>query len=242
MKAYIINLPSASERKQRLKQEISLIEGIDFVFFDAISYRDERFEKYRSYWNWNLLTKLYRGRELTWGEKACFASHYALWERCVQSHEEMLILEDDILFVPDFREKILKITQNQELDFVRLMPLFQKKYFPICDGIARSFESICGTQGYFLRPRAALSFLKMAKIWFCPVDNYLDKSYLHGVKNLFCQPPIISENQEFQSCVDSEGGDRKSPIAFGYKISKECLNALEFVWRSCYVITNLWKK
>lgn len=218
-----------------MQEQISKIRGIDFIFFDAISCDEERFQRYRSNWDWDFLTKLYRGRALSNGEKACYASHFALWEECVRSREAMLIFEDDVIFAENFEEKILAL--NEDLGFVRMMAYFQKESFEFQEGIYQTFADICGTQGYFLTPKIASLFLQKAKIWFCPVDNYIDKTYLHGVRNLFFSPAIVSENPRLQSCV-GQNGDRASKIPFYYKISKEFLTFLERFWRLCYVWKN----
>lgn len=228
MKAYIINLPQARERKQLMQEQISKIRGVDFVFFDAMSWDEERFQRYRSNWDWDFLTKLYRGRVLSDGEKACYASHFALWEKCVEENEAILIFEDDVIFAENFEETILAL--DEELGFVRLMAYFQKESFKFQERIYQTFEDICGTQGYFLTPKAASLFLQKAKIWFCPVDNYMDKTYLHGVRNLFFSPAVISENPNLQSCINR--GGVKIPLY--YKISKEFLTFLERSWRLCY--------
>lgn len=231
MKAYIINLPEAVERKKLLQEQISKIRGIDFIFFDAIRWDEERFQEYRSFWDWDFLTKLYRGRALTRGEKACFASHFALWEKCAKGNEPILVFEDDVIFLEDFEEKILVL--NEELGFVRMMAYFQKESFEFQNGISQTFGDICGAQGYFLTPKSASFFLQKARIWFCPVDNYMDKTHLHGVRNLFYSPAIIREDSRLQSCV-GQNGDRALKIPFYYKISKEFLTFLERTWRLCY--------
>lgn len=42
-------------------------------------------------------------------EKACFASHYLLWQECVRLNEKILILEDDIVFNKEFIEHLNEI-------------------------------------------------------------------------------------------------------------------------------------
>ncbi|ANV98435.1 hypothetical protein BBW65_06330 [Helicobacter enhydrae] len=240
IKAYIINLKSATHRKEEMERQIAQIDGIEFCFFDAISYEDERFLHYRKYWDWDFFTKLYRGKALTLGEKACFSSHYALWEKCVRMQEKILVLEDDVVFSQDFAKQIQHLFEDEELNFLRLMPYFEKRSFEFKKGIRQTFDSICGTQGYILSPIAASLFLQKAKIWFCPVDNYIDKPFLHNVPNLFVVPSLITENQDMQSCIDADkmGESRKAKIPIYYKISKEFLNLLEKIWRYIYVCQN----
>lgn len=141
-----------------MEGQIAKIKGLDFIFFDAIDPSDERFESYRSYWDWDFLTKLYRGKPLTANEKACYASHFALWEECLRKNESILIFEDDIVFLDNFEEAIPKLSEN--LGFVRMMAYFQKVSFPFQEGIDQTFDDICGSQGYFLTPASACFFFK----------------------------------------------------------------------------------
>ncbi|MCE3047671.1 glycosyltransferase family 25 protein [Helicobacter kayseriensis] len=232
--AFIINLSQAEERKTLMQKQIQKFQDIDFIFFDAISVGSREFLSYRQKWDCDFLTKIYRGKTLTDGEKACFASHYALWQKCIELNRPILILEDDVLFFEDFEIKVKDLFLNPRWQFVRLMPLFKKRSVHIEGDLYQVLEGVCGTQGYFLTPRAALAFVQKAKLWFCPVDNFLDKAYWHGIRTFFFSPPIIAENSALQSCIDSVGKRELRKVQktfFGYKITKECLNALEWIWR-----------
>lgn len=236
LQAFIINLSQAEERRILMQKQIQKFQEINFVFFNAISIESEEFLSYRPKWDCDVLTKLYRGKALRDGEKACFTSHYALWQKCIELNRPILILEDDVLFLEEFEDKVKSLLKNSQWQFVRLMPLFKKRSIYIEDNIYQALEGVCGTQGYFLTPQAALAFVKKARLWFCPVDNFLDKAYWHGIRTFFFSPPIIAENLALQSCIDSvgvEGSRKMQNTFFGYKITKECLNALEWIWRKC---------
>lgn len=52
---------------------------------------------------------------MTFGEVGCFLSHYFIWSKMrAENLETVLILEDDIDFEPDFKEKVLHILEEIE--------------------------------------------------------------------------------------------------------------------------------
>lgn len=235
LKVFIISLKTAFERRAMMEQKIAKIPELDFEFFDAICKDDSRFLQYAKYWGNEWLTKLYRGKVLTNGEKGCFASHFALWERCIELNHPIVILEDDVCFKSFFLQKILSIPK--QYDFIRLMPLFAKRAQLVGGGdIYRAIEGVCGTQGYYLTPLGAKRLVKSAKFWVTPVDNYIDKEYFHRVENLFFSPPLIYEDPLLQSCIDKmdEGEIRGKKVKFLYKIPKEILTFIEGIWRKIY--------
>jgi len=78
MKLFVINLKRSTDRKDEISKQLLKIPNDKFesLFFDAIDgSKNEHltFEKHFS-----KLAKFLRGRPLTNGELACFASHYSL--------------------------------------------------------------------------------------------------------------------------------------------------------------------
>lgn len=88
---YVISLISAQQRRAHIEQEFAR-HGVPFCFFDALQ-PSEQLDQTLA----RLLPELRHSR-LTEGEKACFASHLLLWERCRDGQLPYLgIFEDDIL-------------------------------------------------------------------------------------------------------------------------------------------------
>ena len=237
LKAYIINLSSAKERKERMQEEIARLEeqkSVEFCFYEAIAVGSEKFREYQAHYQKDFLTQLYRGKKLSDGEKACFASHYSLWQKCVSENRAILILEDDITFLDGFLEQIQRI-ESSGVDFVRLMSFFEKKSTPFNDFLNLTKENICGTQGYYLTPSGAKKLLAKSNLWLCPVDNYLDKSYIHTLPNLISNPEIIKE-MPLGSCIGG-GGRNQKPNAL-FIITREIASSFEFIWRKFYEYTH----
>lgn len=238
LEAYVVNLKSAKDRKERMEQEIARLgqQGdIKFHFYDAIDFGSERFLQYKNHWDWDWLTKLYRGKKLSDGEKACFASHYSLWQKCVQDNRAILVLEDDVVFLDGFLNQIQKISTKENVNFVRLMSFFQKPSKPFDANLNLTYDNICGTQGYYLTPLGAKKLISKSKVWFCPVDNFLDKSYLHTLPNFISNPQIIREESR-GSCIGGSGRNQK-PSPF-FIITRELCSSVEFLWRKIYEYTH----
>lgn len=236
--AYIINLSSAKERRERMEQKIAELgeQGIvKFHFYVTISFESERFLQYKTCWQRDWLTQIYRGKKLSCGEKACFASHYSLWQKCVIEDKPVLILEDDIVFLDGFLEQVSRIVKKSNIHFVRLMSFFKKQESVFDENLNITRENICGTQGYYLTPYGAKKLLQKSKIWFCPVDNFLDKFYLHTLPILISNPEIIKE-EALGSCIGGGGRNQKPSIPF--IVTREISASFEFLWRKLYEYTH----
>jgi len=98
----VISLADAADRRERVHREFART-ALDFSFFDALDGEagmalfDDCDEKD---------FVLHTGRLPTPGEIGCFASHKALWQRCVDSAKPLLIMEDDFDLGPRFAEAV----------------------------------------------------------------------------------------------------------------------------------------
>jgi glycosyl transferase, family 25 len=81
-KAYVINLPSRSDRRREMSAELKRI-GLEAEWFNAVRPDD-------------------RGEFESIGARGCFLSHLGVLRRSLDL-ESVLILEDDVNFVRDFR-------------------------------------------------------------------------------------------------------------------------------------------
>ncbi|SPY33437.1 glycosyltransferase family 25 protein [Pasteurella canis] len=88
---YVISLTSASTRREHIKNEFGR-QNIPFEFFDALVPSlslDNAINEH--------LPNLAQA-SLSTGEKACFMSHYMLWQKCLNENlPYIFIFEDDIL-------------------------------------------------------------------------------------------------------------------------------------------------
>ena len=203
MRVFIINLARSKDRKELmqsridelLKKDPSLATKLSFEFFEAVDGKDEKnLQAFKEYID-DKKANFFRGGVLSSSEKACFASHLLLWKKCVELNESIIVLEDDVIFRDEFLEFIDDLISSP-YDFVRLMALKKLKgILSLNKHHILTRKRASGTQGYLLRPKAALSFLKKAKFYY-PLDDYMDKFFLHGVFIVLFQPFLISMHFE----------------------------------------------
>jgi hypothetical protein len=121
------------------------------------------------------------------GVIGCFYSHYALWEKCVELNENIMIFEDDVKFYRNF--------EPVEFDGVLVLSLGkssymrdpQKTYLENPTGIPRITKwinfSMPGASGYALTPDAARGLVKFYRPYWMPADNainqFITPIYLH---------------------------------------------------------------
>ncbi len=119
MKTYILNLPSAQERRTYQLQQAQRL-GLDAEIIAARSPADisEQFFRENAF-SWERPIKI--------TEVACFMSHHAAWEIIARSDAPALVLEDDALLASDTPALLNWLSALQEVDYVSLETRQRKK-------------------------------------------------------------------------------------------------------------------
>lgn len=214
MKVFIINLERSLDRKEHMKKQNqklfeknpSLKNKLEFIFFKAVDAKNKEYLEFKQHFPWWASWVL--GRELSDGEKACFASHYKLWQECIKLDKPIIILEDDVEFSDEFLnngEEYIEELSKSEYEYVRFCYLFDKKFYPLNENYILSFEKLAGTQGYVLKPSAANKFISKAKFIYTPVDDYMDMFYKHKVLNIVKKPLLLKHNCKLESEISNLG-------------------------------------
>ena len=222
--------------------------ALHFHFFDATDANDFKDNHANIPTHYHpKLTRFVKGKDLSFGEIACFSSHYRLWEKCVALDSPIVVLEDDIDFMQDFCQ-IVEIIKSP-FDYVRLIYTMDKKITHLQDNFCISFDKICGTMGYYLTPKAAQKFIKNARFWLFCVDDYMDMFFIHNVKNIIFLPFIITEDSA-NATQSTILGRTKPKMRFYQKLTRELSRIYFFVIRkglyfalNCIEIrANFWAK
>ena len=136
-KIYVINLKRRSDKKRQTQDELNRVgipEGISVEFFDAVDganfyqtkdgeWMDPYQEPFKLLPQW---ADPASGKTLTKGEVGCALSHVKVWKEAyanLPDNENVLILEDDIVFEPDFWNKVKKLEEeliNVDFDLLYL--------------------------------------------------------------------------------------------------------------------------
>ena len=125
---YIVSLISASKRRKHIRQEFDY-HKIPFEFYDAVMPSEKLTQLIQTH-----LPNLTYAK-LTEGEKACFMSHWILWQKCIDDNFPYIyIFEDDILLgqnAHDFlaEDEWLKERFNFSENFILRLETFLKPSF-----------------------------------------------------------------------------------------------------------------
>ncbi|WP_187851743.1 glycosyltransferase family 25 protein [Helicobacter pylori] len=180
------------------------------------------------------------GKRMGFGELGCYASHYSLWQKCIELNEAICILEDDIIVKERFKESLEFCYQHiNELGYIRLMHLEENvaKQKTSVKGVSQilNFKDGIGTQGYVLAPKAAQKLLEYsAKEWVMPIDCVMDRHYWHGVKNYVLEEfAIACDGMNTQNSNTEKQRPKKLPLSIrmGRSLHKSTIKILDKVFR-----------
>ncbi len=243
--AYVISLKRSVDRRAEMQQRIDclfknkpkLSSILEFCFFDAVdakSLEHLNFKQTRS----NFLSKIFRGKRLSDGEKACYASHFTLWKHCIKTNKPCLILEDDVGFLDGFDRVIERLCAlDYKPEYMRLMALrkfkiySELKKFEDGDKWVLIREKASGTQGYYLTPKSAEKFILHSRVFIFPVDDYMDMFFVHRVESVLSLPYVLEDLGWV-----SEIGERKMKLSLAYKLSREIFKILLNIYRAIYIL------
>ncbi|MGY5451298.1 glycosyltransferase family 25 protein [Agarivorans sp. MS3-6] len=213
MKILVISLERSAQRRERITQEFSKL-GLEFEFFDAVDgakgYHPlfDKYDEKRAKWQ--------GGSGLNAGELGCFASHFLIWQRCIELNEPVLVFEDDVLIPDDFsqifsllddvlpRYQYIKLGRGRLRslwpvgEFVEEQPLGRLK-------IVKYMRQTDCAHAYALTPDAAKRFVDNASRWIFPVDDYMDKEHLSKVLQFGVEPRYVfqrGEDSDIKQTID----------------------------------------
>ncbi|ENM5767872.1 glycosyltransferase family 25 protein, partial [Vibrio mimicus] len=168
----------------------------------------------------------YRGRPLTPGEKGVYASHYLLWEKCVELNEPIAIFEDDFLPTPFFKQIIDKLpVLHEKYDYLRLEAQDSNFRNRMIENTPDGFQIVMwmdnagGARGYSITPIAAKSFIEKSNVWLCAVDNFIGEPYKHLVPSFGVIPYAVFNPSDLPSQIQNKVN--LSRPAFYFKVFRE---------------------
>nr|WP_276511028.1 glycosyltransferase family 25 protein [Eoetvoesiella caeni] len=209
-KIYVINLVAAQDRQAFMRQQLQPLD-VPFEFFDAIHGTQNPdhylFKKYNN-------TKRTRLRgansSLKLSQLGCFASHYLLWEKCVQGSEPIIVLEDDAILLPTFIQFIEDADKfANHYDLVWMQPsrkVANQTGHPLerigAFTVKKFAKGFAGATGYLVTPNAAQALLDYSVEWLYPVDNTMDRFYDHKIEAIGLDPACLTQDDNFQSFIN----------------------------------------
>ncbi len=164
MKIFIINLPSAIERRQFQEEQMSKLD-LDYEILKATSIGDISDETYdKHYFDWQ--------RPLKNTEVACYFSHRSVWQKIIDNNMPALILEDDALLSKYTPDILNSISELFHIDLVQLEIRGRKKLIKdhgnkisSTHTLYRLYQDRTGAAGYVLWPSGAKKLLEHESVY-----------------------------------------------------------------------------
>ncbi|MCW4461911.1 glycosyltransferase family 25 protein [Sphingomonas sp. BT-65] len=157
-----------------------------------------------------------KGRALTRGEIGCYASHYSIWREMIdRGTPQAIVLEDDVVADWAYLARLAATDLSSEgFDYLRLYakrPTFQrvvrKDFLQHSRTVVEMIGPAYGTQGYAITLAGARVLADRLRVIERPVDDAMDRSWAHGLRNLALFPAPL-----FEAAVPSDiGADRFQP-------------------------------
>ncbi|RLQ15535.1 glycosyltransferase family 25 protein [Vibrio sp. SBT000027] len=182
MKAYCITLKGNDSRQISTANALKSVQ-VDFEFFIGVDARTDQHP---------LLTRIHdraflhnMGRSHAIGEVGCYASHYLIWQKCIELNEPILVFEDHANIDIDIFRNTLTIAEQhiKQCGFIRLQDSKNKLHYPVrhykIQKLVKYLKVPQGTAAYALSPNAARSFIKHSQVFSYPVDVFLRNTWAH---------------------------------------------------------------
>jgi glycosyl transferase family 25 len=243
MRAYIINMPDAKERRihiEHLFKKLTLIP----VFIEACIGKELRLPDQR--YNEQAYRRAH-GKITNLAELGCYFSHLNALAVFLKTKDEFaVILEDDVSFEVTI-ESLLKLAlkHHSRFDLLRLSGSHKGTPIKILK-LNDSYNLCCnytrqtGAGAYLLNRHAASKILENLSPMWLPYDHAFDREWLWGVKSMCIDPIPIKQNNDFESQINAFQS-YKLPFlkryitVFPYRAWNE---TCRFLFRSMQIIKN----
>ncbi|MNZ96895.1 Glycosyltransferase family 25 (LPS biosynthesis protein) [compost metagenome] len=248
MNIYVISLSESSRRKIILERAASA--GVTIQFIDAVNGDSLTTAEIETIYDKEQCFQKHR-RGLTRNEIACFLSHIKVWEIIALSNSPSIILEDDAILAPNFKEAIESLDSPHEISDIVLLghsKLDQEHewyhYFknPISNKIKHGKFAIgsvdklwtSGMVGYWLTPRAAKIMLSENRTINTVSDNWKHHSKNLSIKEI--RPYIIRE--DFKNLASSLEPERRALSTYKRRHYLEPLRVTMALYRNLKSLLN----
>ncbi|TNH11662.1 glycosyltransferase family 25 protein [Testudinibacter sp. TR-2022] len=242
-KIYVINLKTSVDRKEHMDQQFKLLVKkhpelkLNIEYFPAVHGTKEPnhplFKKYNAEKHFTR-----KGRHLSLSELGCFASHYLVWQQCLNDGIPIIVLEDDANLLDNFvyflqeandlAEKYQFLWLHKNHRSSKYITIAKTQHFTV----AKYFREFICTTGYLITPETAQKFINYFNEIIYPVDDQMSRFYENKVENFSVYPPCIID-AELESIITQEGRS-KSALNILSKLKREYYSTKDNICRFIY--------
>ncbi|MEZ8351037.1 glycosyltransferase family 25 protein [Vibrio splendidus] len=182
MKSYCITLNGNDSRQKSTAGALKDV-GVDFEFFIGVDARIDDHPLLKRIKNKSFLHNM--GRPHAIGEVGCYASHYLIWQKCIELDEPILVFEDHADINTDiFRNTLIIAEQHiEQCGFIRLQDSKNKLHYSVdrydAQHLVKYLKVPQGTACYAISPKAAHVFIEHSSTFNYPVDVFLRNTWVH---------------------------------------------------------------
>lgn len=201
MKSYVITITSLDKSVEISNRCIESGKkfGIDIAVYSAITPKDNVYEiSAREGINVKAFDERFSRKE---NAIACFLSHYFLWKMCVETNENIFILEHDAVVIDkiDFNIKFKGVLSLGKPSYGKfniprngIGPLTSKDYLP-------------GAHAYMINPKAASDLINRSKVKAIPTDVFIDRRTFSWIEEIYPWPVEVQDSfstvQKITGCI-----------------------------------------
>jgi len=192
----VINLERSVDRRAAMADQLERL-GLPYRFFKAVDASKGEHLTFEAY-DPAILQRKGR-RPLAPGEIGVAASHAALWQQCIDENRPLIVMEDDIAVEERFRNAARIVEPLlREYPFIRLFGLVERPMteLRVADDdfhVVRYARGPLGLQCYAIAPAAAGKLLKHLAPLVEPIDDFVDRFWIHSVMSVGLLPYAVSD-------------------------------------------------
>lgn len=208
-KIYVCHYTKLTDRKSLLEEEINKL-GLDVEWVEVYDKEDINIDKmideHPNYLN-NLHIHGHSNRKLRLSEISLIFKHNHIWEQMVENDiENVLVLEDDVVFAEDFINRFNQYITELPNDYDLL-------WVGTCCGIHATVQgdshiykgggSRC-THAYMINKKCAVKMMEFHKVSNAPADFMFNEAIRrYQFKNYWLEPSLIDQNEKFNSTIQN---------------------------------------
>lgn len=224
----VISLIHAQARRDAMTQRLA-DTGLEWSFFDAHRHIAPGALTYCENDAW-----IARGRPLVAQELGCYSSHYSLWQEFLAgTATQLLVLEDDALGDWEYikTDVLSHDFGSMGIHLLRLYAGYPARYRQHGElknrSIVQLFGYIEGALAYIISRQGAEKLLKHCQIIRQPIDDEMDRGWIHGVQSFALFPYPVMELQTPTQILNRAAPHGKNP----HEVKRYCYRVKDKVIR-----------
>ncbi len=206
MKAFVINLARAEDRRRRMQEQFTSL-GLEATFHPAVDAKELTSEHYA------LVDRETRRRLGLWpqadGSVANWISQRRVMREIVENGPETVaIFEDDAVLSEDLPAVLDALERRPfAFDVVKLNRRSSRTFIP-CERLSTGHRAgrvryhDYGNEGYVITREAARHFLENTPMMMWEIDQAIPRFWENGLNVFYVDPPVVSEDERNDSQIE----------------------------------------